>query len=153
MISSMRDYWASALVLSPVFCDLCVWRGHGGRWERAWEDMKLTIGGHVKCSVRSIFSCCFAFAILPYILEWLSGNAAKSTCAVATRLGRVYLRPGHYWTAASAWHEPNYRAIPTSAIWGKVVQLMNVLEDSFRFFVAAVRQGQRWSLMNIQVMM
>jgi hypothetical protein len=49
-----------------------------------------TIGGHVKCSVRSIFSCCLAFAILSYYLGWSSGNAAKSTCAVATRLGRVF---------------------------------------------------------------
>jgi hypothetical protein len=49
-----------------------------------------TIGGHVKCSVRSMFSCCLAFAILPCYLSWSSGNAEKSTCAVATRLGRVF---------------------------------------------------------------
>jgi hypothetical protein len=40
-------------------------------------DMQRTIGGHVKCSVRSMFSCCFALAILSYVLEVLLVYPAK----------------------------------------------------------------------------
>jgi hypothetical protein len=56
----------------------------------------------VKCSVRSMFSCCFAFAMSLDTPEKLCGNSARSSCAVATRLDRVYLRLRYYWTATSA---------------------------------------------------
>jgi hypothetical protein len=61
-----------------------------------------TIGGHVKCSVRSIFSCCFALAIFCRLVELLLEMLVVFTCAVATRRGRVYLRLGCYWTAVTS---------------------------------------------------
>jgi hypothetical protein len=48
-----------------------------------------TIGGHVKCSVRSIFSCCFALAILSTVFSLLL-YCQQCQLAVATRLSRVY---------------------------------------------------------------
>jgi hypothetical protein len=39
--------------------------------------MQRTIGGHVKCSVSSIFSCCFALAILFCLFEVLLVYPAK----------------------------------------------------------------------------
>jgi hypothetical protein len=103
MMSSIRDCATSNQYYFLQFATCVLYlAGPCRRTRKVWDSMGRTIGGHVKCSVRSMFSCCFAFAILLYILEWLSGNAAKSTCAVATRLGRVYLRPGSYWIAASA---------------------------------------------------
>ena len=41
-----------------------------------------TIGGQVKCSVRSIFSCCFALAMLFSLSKLLFTSVAMFNCVV-----------------------------------------------------------------------
>lgn len=78
IISSIRDYCEC---ISTVFGGLRLMFMFGGaikvEGKKILGGMQRTIGGHVKCSVRSMFSCCFALAILLCLFEVLLVYPAK----------------------------------------------------------------------------
>jgi hypothetical protein len=84
-----------------------------------------TIGGQVKCSVRSMFSCCFALAISSVLVVWLLLSQCSTRClrrAEGTCLQRAGLlldRRQGFQARASGFANPTYlRSLAVNACGG-----------------------------------
>jgi len=67
VVNQRLEVEESVLLLRGV----CVFGGEVEGAQRPLVEVRRTIGGQVKCSVRSMFSCCFALAILSIVLVLL----------------------------------------------------------------------------------